>query len=513
MLIIEGKLTREAKFLKKNTNDQLFKKENYLFCNLKHTKKNALKKIFRLAQNHHQCVLFANNFKNEFKIEKMINLILKKKLNIKLILIPKINKKFEKIKVVKFIDGKKYMRSFLILNPYKKTYLQRVFNFRNIHPYESNFTPYGPNDFEEYCDTPAILVKDDILYNLIHFLFKNKNYSSLRIKFLNFYYILKFFPQLRILNQIIYNPISFLKRLKSFCYRILSVWSMFFFLFLFPKIIYKFSTRNVFPSNKYKFKFSQKLFKNAILIDKKHSSNKKKFKEANVVLRGDSLNNYKIHNKKIPTFILSCVNPNEIELMKKKIDKSIIKKSIFVYPSLDYLKEFINLNYLKKMKLGNSKEKFKTLMIDCLETRKYSKIDEKTMLKNKNFCKKNKIIYLRAFKNFFPRKPLNSEYFPNGSGLVGIFAIKSFVNKINIYGWDFHLKSNPKKFYSSFIFLLNNLNYDLELRGHNHFEGLLINLYFAAKFSEDKDIKIFSYLNNLNKHSKLINNIEKVLYN
>ena len=82
----------------------------------------------------------------------MINLILKKKLNINLILIPKINKKFEKIKVVKFIDGKKYMRSFLILNPYKKTYLQRVFNFRNIHPYESNFTPYGPNDFEEYVE-------------------------------------------------------------------------------------------------------------------------------------------------------------------------------------------------------------------------------------------------------------------------------------------------------------------------------------------------------------------------
>ena len=513
MLIIEGKLTREVKFLKKNANGQLYKKKNYLFCNLSYTKKNTLKKIFRLAQNHHQCVLLANNFKNEFKIKKIINIILKKKLNIDLILIPKINKKLEKIKLVKFIDGKEYKRSFLILNPYKKTYLQRVFNFRNIHPYESNFTPYGPDEFKEYCDTPAILVKDDILYNLIHFLFKNKNSSLLRIKFLNFYYILKFFPQLRVLNQIIYNPIYFLKRLKLFCYRIFNVLSMFLFLFLFPKIVYKFSTRNVFASSKYKFKFSQKSIKNGILIDKKYSSNKKKIKEANIILRGDSLNDYKIHNKKLPTFILSCVNPNELERIKKKIDRDIIKKSIFVYPSLDFLKEFIKLNYLKKMKLGNSKEKFKTLMIDCLETRKYSKIDEKIMLQNQNFCKKNKITYLRAFKNFFSRKPLNSGYFPNGSGLVGIFAIKSFVKKINIYGWDFHLKSNPKKFYSSFIFLLNNLNYDLELRGNNHFEGLLINLFFAAKLSEDKDVKIFSYLNNSNKHSKLINNIEKVLYN
>ena len=44
-----------------------------------------------------------------------------------------------------------------------------------------------------------------------------------------------------------------------------------------------------------------------------------------------------------------------------------------VYPSLNYLKAFIKINYLKKMNLGNAKDKFKTLFIDGNETTNYSK--------------------------------------------------------------------------------------------------------------------------------------------
>ena len=43
-----------------------------------------------------------------------------------------------------------------------------------------------------------------------------------------------------------------------------------------------------------------------------------------------------------------------------------------VYPSLNYLKAFIQINYLKK-DLGNAKDKFKTLFIDGNETTNYSK--------------------------------------------------------------------------------------------------------------------------------------------
>ena len=162
--------------------------------------------------------------------------------------------------------------------------------------------------------------------------------------------------------------------------------------------------------------------------------------------------------------------------------------------------------------MGNSRDKYKTLMIDGNETKYFSNAKEKIMLKNEKFCKNNNIIYLRAFKNFFPKKPFNSDYTPSGSGLTGIFVIKAFVKKVNIYGWDFHLKFNPKKFSSSFLFLLKSINSNLEFRSNNYLEGLLINLYFAAKFSENKNFKIFGNLDNLNKHKKLIKRIEKVLY-
>ena len=48
-------------------------------------------------------------------------------------------------------------------------------------------------------------------------------------------------------------------------------------------------------------------------------------------------------------------------------------------------------NNLKKMNLGNAKEKYKTLFIDGYENVNYSKEDEKFMLKNKQYCKKNQI--------------------------------------------------------------------------------------------------------------------------
>ena len=72
-----------------------------------------------------------------------------------------------------------------------------------------------------------------------------------------------------------------------------------------------------------------------------------------------------------------------------------------------------------------------------------------------------------------------SDYFPIGSGLSGIYSIKSFVKKINVYGWDYHLKSNPKMFSSSLLFLVSNINYDLEYRGMNYFEACLLTYFMV----------------------------------
>lgn len=513
MIKILGQKSKEAFFLSKDSFNQNYKDNEYIFLNLNKCKVSSIYKIVSKykKRNNQIIIMLKNNNINNFK--KLKKYFVKNKFNIKIIWpILKNNKQI--LKIFTFSNGNLYKTNFHIFNSYKQTHLQRVWNIRGSFPYETDSTPYSPEDIKEYTLTPDIKVYDDVINNLILSLFKIKNnfLTKYKIKFLNIFFILKFFPEQKFLNQLFYSPIKLMMRIKRISKRYCDIFIMIFLIFLFPKYLYKFSTRNVLPANNNKFKFDKQIFNKSIIIDKKNFQNIKVLNEANIILRGSSIQNLKIKNKSLPTFLVSCLAPQELQNLSSIFSKNLITKSKIVYPSLSYLKAFIKINYLKKMKLGNAKEKFKTLFIDGYENVNYSKEDEKFMLKNKNYCKKKQIQYLRAFKNFFPKKPTQSNYLPSGSGLLGIYAIKSFVKKINVYGWDYHLKSDPNKFSSSLLFLISNINYDLEYRGMNYFEGLLINLFYGSELSKDKNIKIYGHLGHLQKHQYLIKNIGKVIF-
>jgi len=92
-----------------------------------------------------------------------------------------------------------------------------------------------------------------------------------------------------------------------------------------------------------------------------------------------------------------------------------------------------------------------------------------------------------------------------------VSALISFIKKMNIYGWDYHLKKSPKRMnYLQLIY--NSYDYECDSRSLNHFETTLVNLYFGYKISKMPNIKVHSYLGHLQKHEKMINKIEKVLY-
>ena len=55
--------------------------------------------------------------------------------------------------------------------------------------------------------------------------------------------------------------------------------------------------------------------------------------------------------------------------------------------------------------------------------------------------------------------------------------------------------------------MLKSINPKIEFRGHNYFEGFLINLYYAYNLSKEENINVYSFLGNSSKHKKLINNI------
>ena len=50
-------------------------------------------------------------------------------------------------------------------------------------------------------------------------------------------------------------------------------------------------------------------------------------------------------------------------------------------------------------------------------------------------------------------------------------------------------------------------------RAREHFESALINFYYGYQISQLPNIKVHSYMGQLNKHRSLINRIEKVLFN
>ena len=70
---------------------------------------------------------------------------------------------------------------------------------------------------------------------------------------------------------------------------------------------------------------------NSIKVDNRNFQNIKPLKEANIILRGNSLKKFKIKNKNLPTFIVSCLSPNELENLSLIFSKNLIIKSKMVY--------------------------------------------------------------------------------------------------------------------------------------------------------------------------------------
>ena len=77
--------------------------------------------------------------------------------------------------------------------------------------------------------------------------------------------------------------------MKRIAKRYFDIFMMILSVFLFPRYLYKFSTRNVFPESENKFVFDKKKLHNSIKVDNRNFQNIKPLKEANIILRGNSL--------------------------------------------------------------------------------------------------------------------------------------------------------------------------------------------------------------------------------
>ena len=333
------------------------------------------------------------------------------------------------------------------------------------------------------------------------------------------------------------------------------------FLFHFwPEQVYRFSTRKLLPN---KYNKHLKLSKPTIpfKIIKEKSSNIQKMDEINIIAKGSSFDLNKLKELNGPIFLVSFWNAIEINKdgsLEYFYNADDFKSSSYVLPS-KFLKDLISggvdekvaYNRMKedkhfkfftsyKMKPENSYFKKKNLTYVVLQRTKTKLIEksENEILiidvygtdKFGNHCsldkvghdkyspeglKNGKFKLISLSENVYkpPLLPPNPNFSPTGSFLPALSALYNFANKINVYGWDFHLSSSPKNMsYWKLLANMINLKDDFILSRY-HFESALINFYYAYQFSMLPNFNIHGYLGHLQNHKKLIQKIEKVLFN
>jgi len=248
--------------------------------------------------------------------------------------------------------------------------------------------------------------------------------------------------------------------------------------------------------------------------------------EISIVMGGASFNLEQLREVKQPIFFVGYNNKDKINFRKDwhvdwnyiaKLDKIIKNNELditYVHSIIKYhrihLESGIKFLFLYgHHRLGDNI--FKAIHNDP-DTVWYLNSNNPNFKKIAVYCtvypQPNKIV---DSPNSSYKKGVKFTYLPVGSGLVTISALYPFAKKINVYGWDFHLKSSPELMNYMEVFS-NTYNYTMDKRSRDHFESTLINYYYGYHISKLPKIHVHGYLGKLEKHREMINRIERILF-
>ena len=321
----------------------------------------------------------------------------------------------------------------------------------------------------------------------------------------------------------LYKVLVSIKKKFANLMRLKDVLLMMISLLFFPRYVYLFSTRNFFVPTKNRNNSSINHIPYSIYLKK--SNKQKRIPEANFIAVGDSFNLNEIKNFKNPTF-LSCFwntiqqdeNDNLFYIPEDNLQSYILKRNKNIFGKL---KTYENHNLIYIM---TKKKYFKRLIdkgVKVLNVQIYHEKSKDNFVpssqevrEDKNyydFLSKNNIESISLIHKFYKSNPTKkySHWVPTGSVLPNIFALSTFVDKINIYGWDFYFDKNPKDLN---LFQILHRMYSLSPHESTSFESSIINYYYAFKLNQLPNIKIYGRLGQVSNKYNLINKIEKVIY-
>ena len=333
---------------------------------------------------------------------------------------------------------------------------------------------------------------------------------------------IKKFPNLWNLLRWLKDSLIKLSRLKD----VLMMMIMF---HIWPEQTYRFSTRRHLPCKKNRFsRKSRQIIPYELLKSK--SSKMPIMKEINVVGVGSNFDLNNLLKLKGPIFLISFWQPLRMDDNGKIVYKHDFSKKTQKFTSIEELwsakaPPFLinkNITYIHSRKY--MVEKFSQNGFNVL-----SVIMHKTD-KDGNLCPTDKDHSSPSYLELFDhdrcriiavsekiyKPPLLAPYFPYApakSFIPEMCALSFFAEKINVYGWDFYLDSSPENMsYWRLFFNMYNYKFDLP-RGKDQFESALLNFYYGYHLSKLPNIKIHGYMGKLRKHHKLIQRIERVLFN
>ena len=323
------------------------------------------------------------------------------------------------------------------------------------------------------------------------------------------------------------NPIKFFLKnlLRIFC-----VISMIIALHICPGQTYRFSSRKLLPSKK--FRMTKKDVGNVpYRFLSNESSTFEEINEANAVSPGTSFDLNKLKNVQKPTYLLSFWNSllidedGDIAYSTKDNNKvfkfwssKVVGHNINIKKNAKY-KEYINSNItyvvgdntdlIKKL----SEAGHKVLVVNVIRKKNSMNKELKDKKDFNKYDHKNvkEISILDEIINYPTEKP-HPGYTQTGSVIPFLSAISFFSKKINVFGWDFFLEESPEDMnYLKLITKLYSNKLDF-LRSGTHFEEALINFYLGYKLSLNEKFIIHSHMGKLKKHKSLMNKIEKVFF-
>jgi hypothetical protein len=306
---------------------------------------------------------------------------------------------------------------------------------------------------------------------------------------------------------------------------------------IWPEQTYRFATRKTLPSKKNRFsRKSKEIFPYDLLKSK--STNIPLMEEINIVGIGSSFNLDNLKNLKGPIFhpgwgVLredkngkvfykhhhSYENQNTVdakELFEDKINKDL--KHVTYGMSRKEGIELFKKNDNKVVAVngyGMDKDGKYYPLNDEWETSSYLKLFDHDQSK------------LISIVQNICQLPLPSPgWVPTKSFLPTLCGLSFFAKKVNVYGWDNYLASSPENMnYWELFFQMYKYKLDIGYgffevgRGKyrrmtkEHFESSLINIYYGYHLSKMPKFVIHGYLGKLDKHYKLVEKIEKVLFN